>query len=130
MEAITKIISAIVTGGAAIGTLYGGATFVDGRYVHVPDLDMVEVQGDVRLVSERLEQKILTDRYEGLEQRLWKIETRYPNLQQAPETVREEYNKLKQELSKLDRELDSISQNYSSSGRPNQGYYERSAGVK
>ena len=125
MENLIKLGSYIASAGAAIGALYGGATFVDGRYVHAPDPEMAEVKSDVYLVGQRLEQSILTDRYKDLEQRLYVIESRYPDLRHAPETVREEYQKLKGELSRLDRELDSISQGYSSSGRPNKGYYDR-----
>jgi hypothetical protein len=125
MENLIKLGGYITSAAAAIGALYGGATFVDGRYVHAPDPEMAEVKSDVYLVGQRLEQAILTDRYDALEQRLYKIESRYPDVRHAPETVREEYQKLKQELSKLDRELDTISQNYSSAGRPNSGYYER-----
>jgi hypothetical protein len=125
MENLIKLGGYITSAAAAIGALYGGATFVDGRYVHAPDPEMAEVRGDVLLIGQRLEQSILTDRYAALEQRLWIIEARYPDLRKAPETVQEEYHKLKSELSRLDRELDSISQNYSSMGRPNSGYYER-----
>lgn len=127
MELI-KIGSYVTSVAATIGALYGGATFVDGRYVHAPDPEMAEVKSDIYLVGQRLEQQILNDRYAALEQRLWKIESRYQDLQKAPETVQEEYHKLKSELSKLDRELDTISQDYSSRGQPNRGYYERNAG--
>ena len=125
MENLIKLGSYIGSAAATIGALYGGATFVDGRYVHAPDPEMAEVKSDVYLVGQRLEQSILTDRYKELEQRLYVIGRRYPDLRQAPETVREEYQKLKGELARLDRELDTISQNYSSMGRPNSGYYDR-----
>jgi hypothetical protein len=123
MELTTKLISFIGTGGAAIATLWGGATFVDDRYAHAPAV--VEVQGDVFLMGQRLENKILTDRVESLRQRAWKLEDRYPNMRDAPATVQEEYRQIQQDITKLDQELDGMQQEYGKSGQPNRGYYER-----
>lgn len=106
-------------GGAAtiIGALYGGGTFVDNRYAH---------QGDVQLISMRLEQKVLTDRASQIQQRIWKIEDRYgSDLKEAPETVKEEYRQLKMELNDLDHELNAVQQEYRSVGKSNEGYYDK-----
>jgi|GEM_PF-2807462 hypothetical protein len=96
---------------------YNGATFVDSRYAH---------DADVTLIEMRLEQKILTDRSSQIQQRIWKIEDRYPDMSQAPETVQEEYRQLKRELYSLDQELNTVQQEYKQRNdpMPSRPYYD------
>jgi hypothetical protein len=83
--------------GALVGTLYGGGNYVDTRYAH---------QDDVQLMSMRLDQKILADRAAQLQARRWTIEDRYGlDLAEAPDTVKEEYRRIREELDDLDQEM-------------------------
>lgn len=122
MESLTKLIGFVGAGGTALATLWGGASFVDTRYAHAPDVVKIEF---------RLEQKILTDRASQIQQRLWKIEDRYStDLFEAPAMVKEEYRQLKEELADLDNELTSIQQDYRRQGGSSNRYYERKADKK
>jgi hypothetical protein len=122
MELPTKIISFIGAGGTALATLWGGASFVDTRYAHAPNVVLIEM---------RLEQKILTDRAAQLQQRVWKIEERYgTDLFEAPGTVREEYRQLKLELQDLGEEINAVQQEYRRQGSAGSRYYERKSEKK
>lgn len=62
---------------------------------------------DLRLVEYRLEQKILNDRYEAIQQRIWQLEDRYgENCNNQPQEIRNEIRKLEQELKRIERELE------------------------
>jgi hypothetical protein len=114
----------IGAGGTALATLWGGASFVDHRYAHTETV--FEMQDDVYLVGQRLEQKILTDRYTQLQQRAWKIEDRYGlGLAIAPETVKEEYRQIKAELASLTEEMDRVNSEFKQRGAPSSRYYEK-----
>lgn len=70
-----------------IGTLYGGATWIDGKYAHQSDLELVEM---------RVDQKIQGDQLNRIQERKWKLQEVYgEHVEKAPATVREEYLKLK-----------------------------------
>lgn len=118
MEWPTKVVSFMTAGGTALATLWGGASFVDTRYAHAPDVVRIEF---------RLEQKILADRSSQLQQRIWKIEDRYgPDLFEAPAMVKEEYRQLKEELADLDQELNAVQQEYKRQGSSSGSrYYEK-----
>jgi hypothetical protein len=61
---------------------------------------------DVKLVALRLDQKILNDRYNAIQERIWMLEGKYGDLcRNAPQEVKIEYRKLQLELKKLEREL-------------------------
>lgn len=118
MEHLITAVKVLSAGGAAIATLYGGATFVDHRYAHHESVVQIEF---------RLEQKILTDRSSRLQQRIWQIEDRYgPDLQDAPDTVREEYRRIQAELADLEQEITSVQDEYRREGKSNSRYYEKS----
>lgn len=124
MELPTKLVSFVTAGGTALATLWGGASFVDTRYAH---------QDDVVFIEMRLEQKILTDRSNQLQQRIWKIEDRYGiDLFEAPGPVKEEYRALKDEMADVDQEVSNVQQEYRRQGTSSGSrYYERpNAAVK
>lgn len=122
MELPTKIVSFVTAGGTALATLFGGASFVDTRYAH---------QDNVVLIEMRLEQKILTDRANQLQQRIWKIEDRYGiDLFEAPGPIKEEYRQLKDEMADVDQEIGSVQQEYKRQGSSGSRYYERSNAAK
>jgi len=86
---LTVIISIIV----GTFTIVGGIIAFDERYAKYDHLCQVE---------HRLEQKIVYDRINNLQQRMWSLEDRYG----ADEARRlEEYRKLQQEKNLLDRKL-------------------------
>jgi len=118
VELPTKIVSFVVSGGTALATLWGGASFVDTRYAHAPNVILIEM---------RLEQKILTDRAAQLQQRLWKIEERHgEDLFDAPALVKEEVRQIKIELQDLNEEINAVQQEYRRQGSSGSRYYERS----
>jgi hypothetical protein len=122
MELPTKVISFIGAGGTALATMWGGASFVDTRYAHAPDVVLIEM---------RLEQKILTDRSYQLQQRIWKIEDRYgSDLFEAPALVKEEHRQLKEELADVDQEIGVVQQEYKRQGSAGNRYYERKMPAK
>lgn len=87
-----------------IGTIVGlitiaGALFaVDQRYAK---------SQDVELVSVRLELKILQDRFNDINMRIWKLEDRYRG-QPTPNEVTEEIRKLKQERDHIERMINEL----------------------
>ena len=95
------------TGSAAVALLatltgagYSTFSWHDSRY---------SKQLDVQLIEMRLEQKILSDRQRQTQQRIWQIEDRYDGkVQDAPDTVQEEYRDLKQELEDITAEMNEV----------------------
>jgi hypothetical protein len=58
------------------------------------------------LVAQRLEIKILDDRYNAIRERIWNLESKFgEQCKNAPLEVRREYRKLLLELEKISREL-------------------------
>lgn len=55
-------------------------------------------------MSNRLEQKILSDRANYLQERIWKLEDRYRN-KQMPQTIIEDIRKLKKEQRMIEKLL-------------------------
>jgi prefoldin subunit 5 len=121
MEMPTKVISLVGSGFAALVTLYGGATFTHDK---LQQIDAME--SNIVLVEMRLDLKLLTDRANAIQQRLWKITERYgEDLFEAPGMVREEYQALKKEMEAVNHELTAVQEEYRRSGKPNSSYYEK-----
>ena len=121
MEMPTKMIGLVGSGCAALATLYGGATFTHDK---LQEID--QMQGNIVLIEMRLDLKLLTDRANALQSRLWKITERYgEDLFEAPGTVREEYQTIMRELAQVSQELASVQQEYRRMGKPNSSYYEK-----
>lgn len=59
---------------------------------------------DLKLVAERLDQKIVTDRINDLQKRIWMLEDRYKD-GSMPNEVRDEIRSLKREIDDLQRKL-------------------------
>lgn len=94
-----------LTAAALIGSVYTGVAFVDGRYVHNPDPTTTELRKEVLELVHKLEEKILIDRHNDIAERVALLESRYPDMHEAPESVVEEYQKKKVELMRLTLEL-------------------------
>jgi len=84
---LAKILGLIVAAVAVVSSLFA----LDGRFAK---------SKDVVQLSKRLELKIVQDRADYVQQRLWQIEDRYKDAPMPP-TVLEEYRCLKCELKRL-----------------------------
>ena len=81
-------------------TMMGTAFTIDSRYAKVDE--MSEVNEYVQQVDERLELKILKDRADAIQERMWKIEDRYGmDIADMPEDKRDQYRKLKKEYDEI-----------------------------
>ena len=96
MEKGNILISLIV--GAC--TMVGTAFTIDSRYAKTSD--MADVTEYVQQVDKRLEVKILKDRANALQERMWKIEDRYgDDVSKMPEDKRDQYRKVKKEYDEI-----------------------------
>ena len=86
-----------------ISTLVGTAFTVDNRYAKNEQVKQVEQQ--VQKVEKRLDKKILKDRANALQERIWKLEDRY-NGKKIPAAVKEELRKNKAELVQIRKDLE------------------------
>ena len=81
-------------------TMMGTAFTIDSRYAKVDE--MSEVNEYVQQVDKRLELKILKDRADAIQERMWKIEDRYGmDIADMPEDKRDQYRKLKKEYDEI-----------------------------
>ena len=87
----------------ALTTLVGTAFTVDNRYAK--DQQVKKVEQKVEKVEKRLDKKILKDRANALQERIWKLEDRY-NGKKIPTTIKEELRKNKAELIQITKELE------------------------
>ena len=90
-------------------TMMGTAFTIDSRYAKVGE--MSEVNEYVQQVDKRLELKILKDRADAIQERMWKIEDRYGmDIVEMPEDKRDQYRKLKKEyyeiMEKINKDKD------------------------
>lgn len=76
---------------------------VEARYAKAAQVQMVEL---------RLDQKILLDRQDNIQSRMWKYEDRYPQIAQgtAPDHSKEEYRNLQKDYKEIERNLNEIQQ--------------------
>jgi len=96
----TKTIVALAIGCI---TLMGTAFSVDGRYAKAGDIQ--QVQEKVKKVETRLDNKILKDRANLIQERIWKYEDRYEG-RKTPDTIKEVIRDLEKELSDINKKLD------------------------
>lgn len=81
---MSKLIQHAIALLALVSMLFGGYFYVDSRYA---------LAGDVKNLSERLENKIIEDKLSNIQQRIWKIDDRYEE-KIMPDSVKEEYRQL------------------------------------
>lgn len=95
-----KFVSKVFTIIAVLMAISGGLFTLNSYFAKASDL---------RLVSGRLETKILNDQYNAIRERMWALEARYKDMcANAPLEVKREYQKLQLELERLGRHLDII----------------------
>jgi hypothetical protein len=100
---MTKI-STIVALAIGLCTMVGTAFTIDSRYAKIEQIN--EVQSFAELVDKRLELKILKDRADALQNRMWKLEDRYGmDVSKMPEGVRGQYRELKKEYDEIVEKL-------------------------
>ena len=87
----------------ALSTVVGTAFTVDNRYAK--DQQVKQVEQKVKQVEKRLDKKILKDRANALQERIWKLEDRY-NGKKIPAAVKEELRKNKAELTQIRKDLE------------------------
>lgn len=92
------------------GMIYTSGSWIDDRYYHANSAQVSHerYEGDLWLVSARLEQKITADRLQQLDDRIWRYEQKYGQQlkSQNPydDDVKEEYHKLLQERDLLQKQ--------------------------
>jgi len=81
-------------------TLVGAMFALDGRYAKTEEISTIKDY--VQQVDKRLEVKILKDRANAIQERMWKIEDRYGmEVAKMSEEVREQYRELKKEYDEI-----------------------------
>ncbi len=84
METIRKHLALVIAFSAVMSILYG----LDGRWAKADHLAQLE---------QRLDQKIDMDRAKNLQERIWRLEDKYPDGDRPPE-IRKECRELHHEL--------------------------------
>ena len=96
MNKMNTLIAVVV----GFSTMMGTAFTIDSRYAKVGDI--LEINEYVEQVDKRLELKILKDRADAIQERMWKIEDRYGmNIAKMPDDRRDQYRKLKKEYDEI-----------------------------
>lgn len=68
-----------------VGLLFSAYFFVDARFAKCADVQHIE---------RRLEYKIENDQLIGMQQRIWSLDDRYPDISKAPVSVQEQRREL------------------------------------
>ena len=90
-------VNTVIAIAVGFSTLLGTAFTIDSRYAKT---DYVEQ------IDKRLELKILKDRANALQERMWKIEDRYGmEVSDMPEDKRDQYRKLKKEYDEIKEKI-------------------------
>ena len=79
--------------------LYSGGSWVDSRYAHRADMELIEF---------RLDQKVVSDRVYQLREEIFQLERQYSNMSTAPPAVQDRYRRLQAELQDALREQDRV----------------------
>ena len=91
-------VNTVIAIAVGFSTLLGTAFTIDSRYAKT---DYVEQ------IDKRLELKILKDRANALQERMWKIEDRYGmEVSDMPDDKRDQYRKLKKEYDEIMKKID------------------------
>lgn len=93
------MIKKLVVIGTLIGMIFAVFFFIDSRYALLEE---------VKKIEKRLDYKIVSDQVMSIQERIWRIEDRYPDSKSRPETVNEEYRNLNTSLELLKKKLDII----------------------
>ena len=95
-----KKINTLIAISIGLTTIIGAAFTVDSRYAKLADVDSISAY--IASVDDRLDIKILKDRADALQSRMWKLEDRYGmDIIKMPAGVREQYRELKKEFDEI-----------------------------
>tara|TARA_R100001244_G_scaffold82073_1_gene63849 strand:+ start:12 stop:338 length:327 start_codon:yes stop_codon:yes gene_type:complete len=96
MNKVNTWIAVAVGMATLLGGVLGTAFTIDSRYAKTGEI--ADIKDYVQKIDKRLEIKILKDRADALQERMWKIEDRYGmELAEMSEEVRLQYRELKKE---------------------------------
>lgn len=85
---------------ALVGGTYKGVSFVDERYAHQDDLEMVNM---------RLDEKMNNDRVNQVQQRIWLLEKEYGmDRSKWPQSAQQEVKDLELKKEKLEKHLEKL----------------------
>ena len=102
LKELTGIMVALAT---IVGVVVGAQGYLNTNYALAENLQKAEQ--NIQKVEKRLDQKILKDRFNSIQERLWKIEDRHEKKQMSDET-KEGYRQLQQEKKEVEEELEQI----------------------
>ncbi len=91
-----KKISVLIGVLLGLCSLVGVGVAIDAHYAK---------QEYVEKIEQRLDQKIWSDRYYRIQERIWTLEDRYPDPQKMPQAVKEELRKLRMLKEQIEKRL-------------------------
>jgi archaellum component FlaC len=93
MKKISVILGLII----ALTVIVGAGAKLDRRWAKADQLVMV---------AQRLDQKIIQDRINAIQERLWRLEDKYGNIiADMASTIRDQYRRLLKEIKDLEKRL-------------------------
>ena len=100
MNRVNTWIAVAVGMATLLGGVLGTAFTIDSRYAKTGEI--ADIKDYVQKIDKRLEIKILKDRANALQERMWKIEDRYGmEVAEMSEEVRLQYRELKKEYDEI-----------------------------
>jgi len=85
-----------------VSTMLGTAFTIDSRYAK--EADVQEVKEEIEKIDRRLELKILKDRADYLQERIWKYEDRYED-KEIPREVKEMMRTMQKEFDEIMKKI-------------------------
>lgn len=93
LKKISVVLGLIIS----LTVIVGAAAKLDGRWAKTDRLIMV---------AQRLDQKIIQDRINAIQERLWRLEDKYGSIiANMPEIIRDQYRRLLKEIENLEKRL-------------------------
>ena len=88
-----------------IGFVFGAYIFLDTRFAEEEKVE--QIQFNVDQVGKRLDFKIVKDKFQAVQERIWNLEDRFggKDLKDADQTTKEEYRNLQIQQHELKGEL-------------------------
>ena len=88
-----------------LGAFFGSYRYIDTRYALCADV--TQTQRAIQKLEERLDQKILYDKLQAIQERIWKIEDR-SGKEPKDELIKHELRKLHEEKKQIEKNLDAM----------------------
>ena len=93
---------------AFIGSLYGALQVFDSRYANASDVQQIQQS------MQSLQQSIVYDHFlaerKAKQDRVWSLMDRYPDIDKAPQAVKEELRMLQQDILDLNEKIKTMEQ--------------------